>query len=163
MEIPVNLLKKLVIGTLALFSAGALYGWQYGQPSTPPPLFGGSRGTTAPDKEKKVPQVRTLTGTVFNGDDAPIPNAIVYLKNLKTRTIKTYIAGADGTYQFNGLSPNIDYEFYAEVDGQKSSNKTLSSFDSRPKANINLHIDMKKAADQSKKEDKEQAKQNEKK
>jgi len=162
MEIPVKLAKRLIVGALALFSAGAVYGWQYGQPSTPPPLFGGGRGTTAPEKEKKGPQVRTLTGTVFNADDAPIPNAIVYLKNLKTRAIKTYIAAADGTYQFNGLSPNIDYEFYAEINGQKSSNKTLSSFDSRPKANINLKIDVKQTAGQSKAED-QQAKQDEKK
>jgi Carboxypeptidase regulatory-like domain len=163
MEIPVKLANKLTAGTLVLFSVGALYGWQYGQPSTPPPLFGGGKGTTAPERDKKTPQVRTVTGTVLNNDDAPIPNAIVYLKNVKTRTIKTYIAAKDGTYQFNGLSPNIDYELYAELDGQKSQSKTLSSFDSRPKANINLRIEGKKTEEQSKKEEKEQAKQDEKK
>ena len=157
-----KLANKLAIGTLALFSACALYG-QYGQPSTPPPLFGGSRGTTAPEKEKKNPQVRTVTGTVLNADDSPVPSAIVYLKNTKTRTVKTYIASKDGTYQFNGLSPNIDYELYAETNGNKSSSKTLSSFDSRPKANINLKIEGKKAQDQSTKDGKEQAKQDEKK
>lgn len=158
-----KLANKLAIGTLVLFSGALLHGWQYGQPSSPPPLFGGSRGTTAPDKEKKAPQIRTVTGTVLNDDDVPVPNAIVYLKNVKTRTIKTYIAGKDGAYQFNGLSPNIDYELYAEMDGHKSSSKTLSSFDSRPKANINLKIEAKKAENQSKKEEKEQAKQDEKK
>jgi Carboxypeptidase regulatory-like domain len=163
LEIPVKLANKLAAGTLALFSASVLYGWQYGQPSTPPPLFGGSRGTTAPEKDKKTPQVRTVTGTVLSDDDSPVPSAIVYLKNMKTRTVKTYIAAKDGTYQFNGLSPNIDYEIYAETDGRKSSSKTLSSFDSRPKANINLKIDVKKAADQSTKDEKQQAKQDEKK
>lgn len=158
-----KLATKLIVGSLALFAGSALYGWQYGQPSAPPPLFGGSKGTTAPDKEKKTPQVRTLSGTVLTADDAPIPQAIVYLKNLRTRTVKTYIADKNGVYQFNGLSPNVDYEFYAEADGRKSSNKTLSSFDSRPKATINLQIDMKKAADQSKKDEKEQAQQDEKK
>ena len=158
-----KLAKKLVIGSLALLSAGMVYGYQYGQPSTPPPLFGGGRGTTAPEKDKKTPQVRTLVGTVLTADDAPVPNAIVYLKNMKTRTIKTYIAGKDGGYQFNGLSPNIDYEFYAEADGRKSSNKTLSSFDSRPKATINLHIDVKKPTVESKNEQKAQAKEDEKK
>ncbi|MCI0349218.1 MAG: carboxypeptidase-like regulatory domain-containing protein [Acidobacteriales bacterium] len=157
-----KLAKKLVVGSLALFSAGALYGWQYGQPSTPPPLFGGSRGTTAPEKEKKGPQLRTLTGVVLSADDTPVPNAIVYLKNVKTRTIKTYIAGKDGSFQFNGLSPNIDYEVYAELDGKKSSSKTLSSFDSRPKATINLRLDAKSSGEQSKKEE-EQAKQTDKK
>jgi len=140
--------EKLVLGGL-LLSAGALYAWQYGQPSSPP-LFGGGKGTTAPERNKKGPQSRTLTGTVFSQDDAPLAHAVVYLKNLKTLTIKTYIAGPDGTYQFNALSPNIDYEFYAELDGKKSSTKTLSSFDSRPKATINIRIDIPKPAEQSK-------------
>jgi Carboxypeptidase regulatory-like domain len=150
----VKLAKQIALGALVLFAGGVLYAWQYGQPSSPPPLFGGGRGTTAPERTKKGPQVRTLTGTVLNQQDKPVPHAIIYLKNLKTLTIKTYIAGDDGSYQFNGLSPNIDYEFYAELDGQKSSTKMLSSFDSRTKPTINLHVAVKKTTEeQSKKQE----------
>ena len=143
---------KLALGGFVLFCGAALYG-QYGQPPSSPPLFGGGRGTTAPEKNKKASQVRSLTGTVLNQEDTPVPHAIVYLKNLKTLTIKTYIASTDGAYQFNGLSPNTDYEFYAELDGKKSSTKILSSFDSRPKAIINLHVNVKSAGEQSQKQE----------
>jgi hypothetical protein len=88
----------------------------------------------------KEPQVRTLTGQVMNQQDKPLPESIVYLKNTKTMAVKTFIAGQDGTYRFNALSPNVDYEVYAEHNGKKSDTKTLSSFDSRKTASINLKI-----------------------
>lgn len=85
-------------------------------------------------------QTRSLQGQVMNDADAPIPTAIVYLKNTKTLAVKTFIADKDGIYRFTALSPNIDYEVYAEKDGKKSDTKTLSSFDSKKQATINLKI-----------------------
>jgi hypothetical protein len=85
-------------------------------------------------------QTRSLQGQVVNDADAPVPSAIVYLKNTKTLAVKTFIAEKDGNYRFNALSPNVDYEVYAEKDGKKSDTKTLSSFDSRRQATINLKI-----------------------
>jgi carboxypeptidase family protein len=88
----------------------------------------------------KAPQVRTLTGAVINQQEKPLPGAIVYLKNSKTMTVKTFIVGQDGSYRFNALSPNVDYEVHAEHNGKKSDAKTLSSFDSRKTAHIYLKI-----------------------
>jgi Carboxypeptidase regulatory-like domain len=104
--------------------------------------LGGSSGTGG-RKSTRVTS-RTLTGTVLDKSDKPLANAVVYLKNKKTLAVKTYIAQNDGTYRFPELSPNVDYEVYAQKDGKKSDAKTLSSFDDREKANINLRIDMKK-------------------
>ena len=89
------------------------------------------------------PQARSLAGKVMDGNDQGIPRAIVYLKNTKTLVIKTYIAEQDGTYHFPGLSPNVDYEVYAESNGKRSDAKTVSSFDTKPRLNINLRIDSK--------------------
>lgn len=86
-------------------------------------------------------QTRSLTGTVVNANEQPVANAIVYLKNTKTLAIKTFIAQPDGTYRFHALSPNVDYEVYAELNGKRSESKTLSSFDSRPNARINLKLE----------------------
>jgi len=86
------------------------------------------------------PATRTLVGTVLTKSDKPLANAIVYLKNTRTLTVKTYIAEKDGSYSFHSLSPNDDYEVHAEWKGSKSDTKTLSSFDSRREARINLHI-----------------------
>ena len=88
----------------------------------------------------KPPQVRTLTGAVINQQEKPLSGAIVYLKNSKTMAVKTFIVGQDGSYRFNALSPNVDYEVHAEHNGRKSDAKTLSSFDSRTTVHIYLKI-----------------------
>jgi len=85
-------------------------------------------------------EARTLTGRVVNAQDAPVQKAIVYLKNAKTLAIKTYISEPDGSYRFPGLAANVDYEVYAEHEGARSPVKTLSGFDNRKQANINLKL-----------------------
>ena len=90
--------------------------------------------------DDKQPSSRTLVGFVFDRADKPLPNAIVYIKNTKTLTVRTFIAEGDASYRFHALSPNIDYEVWAEYQGKKSDTKTLSSFDTRPNARINLKV-----------------------
>ena len=86
---------------------------------------------------------RLLMGKVLDHADNPLPSAVVYLSNPRSRTVKTYIVGADGVYRFPALSPNIDYEVYAQYNGRKSDTKTVSQFDNRQQVNINLKIDAK--------------------
>ena len=99
-----------------------------------------ARPCYAKDKEDNS---RTLTGRVIDDHDTPLPNAVVYLSNTRTNVVKSYIAGQDGTYRFPALSPNVDYEVYAQFNGRKSDTKAVSHFDSRQQVNINLRIDMK--------------------
>src|SRR5579864_265229 len=96
----------------------------------------------AKDKEKEAPG-RLLTGRVLDRHDNPLSDSIVYLANTRTRAVKSYIVGADGAYHFPELSPNIDYEVYAQYRGQKSDTKTVSQFDDRKQVNIILRIDVK--------------------
>jgi hypothetical protein len=86
------------------------------------------------------PSTRTLQGQVMRGGDAPLPGAVVYLKNTKTMAVRSFISDDRGNYRFTSLSPNVDYEVHAEYKGEKSDVKTLSSFDSRANAMINLKI-----------------------
>jgi hypothetical protein len=97
-------------------------------------LFGGKKAEDA-----SAP--RNLTGTIFDKADHTVPSAIVYLKNTRSLGVTTFIAEQDGSYRFNNLSPNIDYEVRAESNGRKSQTKTLSSFDARKQAHINLKLD----------------------
>lgn len=83
---------------------------------------------------------RSLVGHVLDRRDDPIAKAIVYLKNTKSLAVKTYITDADGSYHFPALSPNVDYEVYAEHNGARSDTKTLSAFDNRKQVNYALHI-----------------------
>ncbi len=96
---------------------------------------------TAFGDKKNESQTRLLTGQVMNQADAPLPNAVVYLKNTKTLGVKTYITDASGNYHFPELSTNVDYQVYAEYNGAKSDTKTLSSFDSRLRPTINLKVE----------------------
>ena len=98
-------------------------------------------GNAVADKNQE--QGRSVVGQVFTKSDSPIVEAVVYLKNTKTLTIKSFITEKDGGYRFHGLSPNIDYEIYADYQGQKSPVKTISSFDTRSNVTLNIHIDAK--------------------
>lgn len=99
--------------------------------------------TLAPLAQAQSGGAKTLVGFVFDRAEKPLPNAIVYLKNTKTLTVKTFIADGEASYRFHALSPNVDYEVWAEFQGAKSDTKTLSSFDTRPNARINLKVNTK--------------------
>jgi hypothetical protein len=87
---------------------------------------------------------RSVSGEVTGPDDAPVDGAVVQLKNTKTLDIRSFITQDHGNYRFNGLSPDIDYELHAEFNGMSSSTKTLSAFDDRKAATINLKLNKKK-------------------
>lgn len=92
---------------------------------------------TADKKEKQ--QGRLLYGKVLDQQDNPVVNAIVYLTNMRTHAVKTYIVGEDGTYRFPGLS-TVDYEVFAQFNGRKSDTKSVSQFDDRSQVYVDLKI-----------------------
>ncbi len=109
------------------------------------PASAGSKNDTAidPMAAKEKDQSRIMIGQVTDNAEAPISGAVVYLKNTKTLAVKTYITDDKGEYRFHALSPNADYEVYAEYQSVRSKTKSLSSFDSRAEVTINLHIEKK--------------------
>ena len=117
-------MKKISIITLAILLVGLSLNLAYGE-------------------KDKGDGGRLLIGKVLDHADNPLPGSVVYLNNTRTQAVKTYIVGEDGSYRFPALSPNIDYQIYAQNKGRKSDTKTLSSFDSRTQVNIVLKIDMK--------------------
>ena len=90
--------------------------------------------------------MKTLHGVVIDRNENPVPASVVYLKNVKSQAVKTYIADETGTYRFSGLDPNVDYEIHAEHDGLTSSTRTVSSFDSRRDIEVVLKLNKKKSA-----------------
>lgn len=121
-----KLFRIVVLSLAALTVSGAVLAW------------------AVPPEKKKESTLRTLEGYIYGQGDAPLPAAVVYLKNTKTLAVKSLYAGDDGSYRFNALSPNTDYEIFAEYKGKRSDTKVLSSFDSRTSARINLKIDVAK-------------------
>lgn len=86
---------------------------------------------------------RTVQGIVTSAEDTPVVGAVVQLKNTKTLQIRSFITQQNGTYFFNGLSTDVDYELKAESQGASSPVKTLSSFDNRKEAVLNLKLNKK--------------------
>ncbi len=92
----------------------------------------------------KDSHTRSVQGFVTAPDDSLVNGAVVYLKNTKTLEIRTFFSQKDGSYYFHDLSPDIDYELKAEYSGESSGGHTLSSFDTRKLATINLKLNPKK-------------------
>jgi protocatechuate 3,4-dioxygenase beta subunit len=95
-------------------------------------------------QDQKEPELRTVHGSVVDKDENPVPSSVVYLKNVKTQGVKTYIADDSGEYRFSGLDPNVDYEIHAEHNDMTSSLRTISSYDSRRDMNLVLKLAHKK-------------------
>jgi hypothetical protein len=91
-------------------------------------------------KKSKEPTEKSISGVVTDAGGNPVPGAVVQLKNLKTLQVRSFIAKEMGDYVFMGLPLDADYEVKAESNGKTSSTKTLSTFDSRTEAKINLQI-----------------------
>jgi len=106
-------------------------------------LLGGflsSGSAFAEKKDAETANQRSVQGAVTDAKDSPVSGAVVYIKNAKTLQIRSFITKDQGTYYFHSLSPDVDYELHAESNGATSGNKTLSSFDSRKQAVINLKL-----------------------
>src|ERR1035437_2822726 len=95
--------------------------------------------SASPGKKDK-PVGRLLFGKVLDPQDNPLPDAIVYLTNTRTRSVKTYIVGPDGPYRSPALSTAIDYEVYAQYQGHKSDTKSVSQFDDRSQVYLDLKV-----------------------
>ena len=95
--------------------------------------------SATPDKKDKAVG-RLLFGKVLDPQDNPLPDAVVYVTNTRTRAVKTYIVGPDGTYRFPALPTAVDYEVYAQYNGHKSDTKSVSQFDDRSQVYLDLKV-----------------------
>ncbi len=98
----------------------------------------------AASAQKNVPQERILEGKVINKDGDPIVGAVVYLEDLRSSGIKTYIADDDGHFRFGNLSRVNDYQLWAESNGVRSRSREISSFDNSNKFYITLKVNVSK-------------------
>ncbi len=74
---------------------------------------------------------RTVSGAVLDVSSKPIVGATVFLKNQKTKSIRSYSSTALGHFHFAQVDMSVDFDLWAEKDGKKSAVKTVSSWDDR--------------------------------
>jgi hypothetical protein len=105
-----------------------------------------AQNTYAQKPKKGERPTRSLQGAVTNGDDSPAVGTVVQLENTKTLQVRSFITKEDGIFHFYNLATDADYKLKAtdKKTGASSDTKTLSSFDSRKQAIINLKLNPKK-------------------
>ncbi len=103
----------------------------------------GTLSAQKPKKNRDDTNTRIVQGSVTDASGNPAPGAVVQLKDTKTLQVRSFIVQQNGEYHFAGLSTNVDYELKADKGGASSGSKTLSVFDSRKTAIMNLKLDKK--------------------
>jgi hypothetical protein len=94
-------------------------------------------------QKKKESSTRSVGGVVTSADDKPVVGAVVQLKDLKTKNVRSFYTQDKGEYYFHELSTEVDYELTATFQGASSKTRTLSVFDSRKDAVVNLKLNPK--------------------
>jgi len=74
---------------------------------------------------------RVVSGAVLDDASEPVIGATVFLKNEKTKAIRSYTSTKMGHFYFAQVNMAEDYDLWAEKSGKKSATKTVSSWDSR--------------------------------
>ncbi|MCU1295405.1 MAG: hypothetical protein JWP08_4255 [Bryobacterales bacterium] len=105
----------------------------FGQDIAPP---------TIPDsgQNKLPPNTRVIEGMVVDTKGAPVPNAVVLLRDTKTLQIRSYLARPDGNYHFFGLSTDVNYQVRAHNGEMTSPWKLVSVYNSRLHVKIDLKL-----------------------
>jgi hypothetical protein len=83
---------------------------------------------------------RVVTGSVVDGESAAIVGATVFLRNAKTKSIRSYTSAKDGRFRFAQVNMAEDFDLWAEKDGRKSAMKTVSSWDARKEFEVELKM-----------------------
>ena len=83
---------------------------------------------------------RVVAGYVADQSSTPVAGATVFLKNLKTKSIRSYTSTADGKFRFVQVNMVQDYDLWAEKGNKKSAVKTVSSWDSRKEYETELRL-----------------------
>ncbi len=85
---------------------------------------------------------KNIHGVVQDLRGSPLPGARVYLKDMKSRVVRTLEADQTGEYKVFALSPTVDYELYAEFKGKASEKKYVSAFLNREDNVLNFQLDV---------------------
>jgi Carboxypeptidase regulatory-like domain len=125
--------KRTILVVSGLMAAAALGMFPIGKPTTGALLAPGIA-------EAQNFGQRTIQGKVIADTDAPVGGATVFLKNLKTRGIKSFTSIPDGSFRFAQVGMIDDYEVWAELGKKKSAVRTVSSFDSRKQVEFDLKL-----------------------
>jgi hypothetical protein len=102
----------------------------------------GSRGGSAMPYAAEAQNLgfRVVSGFVSDADANPLDGATVFLKDLKSKNIRSFTSAEKGHFRFANVSMSEDHELWAEKDGKKSVVKSISSWDARKEIELELRL-----------------------
>ena len=83
---------------------------------------------------------RVVIGAVVDANAAPVAGATVFLKDMKSKAIRSYTTTEKGRFRFGQVNMAEDHELWAEKDGKKSAVKTVSSWDTHKEFEAELRL-----------------------
>jgi hypothetical protein len=83
---------------------------------------------------------RVVSGSVVDESSGLVPGATVFLKNVKTKSIRSYTSAKDGRFRFAQVNMSDDFDLWAQKEGRKSAVKTVSSWDARKEFETELKL-----------------------
>src|SRR6059058_5271243 len=84
---------------------------------------------------------KNIHGVVQDLRATPLAGARVFLRDMKTKVVRTIETDQNGEYKVFGLPPTVDYELHAEFKGKSSEKKFVSSFLNREDNVLNFQLD----------------------
>jgi hypothetical protein len=83
---------------------------------------------------------RVVFGNVLDANSDPVVGATVFLKDLKSKAIRSYTTVEKGRFRFASVNIAQEHELWAEKDGKKTAVKTISSWDARKEFEVELKL-----------------------
>jgi hypothetical protein len=83
---------------------------------------------------------RVVFGNVVDNNSAPVLGATVFLKDLKSKAIRSYTTVEKGRFRFASVNIAEEHELWAEKDGKKTAVKTISPWDARKEFEVELKL-----------------------
>jgi protocatechuate 3,4-dioxygenase beta subunit len=90
-------------------------------------------------------ELRTVQGRVTDQENRAVPSAVVYLRDERTNSVRTYITNSSGHYRFSWLGEYDDYELEAHTQNFHSHRRTISQWETRREFVIDLKLDKKQS------------------
>ena len=85
-------------------------------------------------------RARSVSGTVTDAAGNTLPGTVVQCENTVNLNVQSYIVRQDGGYNFKELSPDVDFVLKAHYKRWWSKPVTLSKFNEKHEAKIDLVI-----------------------
>ena len=121
-------LRVLTAVTFAILTAGVVPASLVGGLLSPPLAWAQNIGQ------------RVVIGIVVDANSNIVSGATVFLKDPKTKTIRSFTSDPAGKFRFTQVDMAQDHELWAEKDGHKSVVKTVSEWDARKEFETELKL-----------------------